>query len=191
MNAPRGLPVSNVAPYPTGPSPRAARPLRILFVVSAHNSLSQRALVALTELGHDVDGRGRDSGAEIEAAVNAHDPELVVCPMLKTFIPETVLANAPLPRRAPRPAAATAGRPRSTGRSSSGRRVGRDRARGDRGGRRRRHLGDTQFRSARSARAASTATRSGAPRSRRVVDAVHNIAPANFEPRRSTTTTRA
>src|SRR5438067_370581 len=33
----------------------AQTPLRILFVVSAHNSLSQRAYVALTELGHEIE----------------------------------------------------------------------------------------------------------------------------------------
>ena len=35
-------------------APSTARPLRILFLVSAHNSLSQRTQVALTELGHGV-----------------------------------------------------------------------------------------------------------------------------------------
>ena len=34
--------------------PVAENPLRILFVTSAHNSLSQRAYIALTEMGHDV-----------------------------------------------------------------------------------------------------------------------------------------
>jgi putative two-component system protein, hydrogenase maturation factor HypX/HoxX len=73
------------------PAPvRAARPLRILFVVSAHNSLSQRAFVALTELGHDVSVEVVDSSAAIEAAVARHTPELVVCPMLKSIIPESV-----------------------------------------------------------------------------------------------------
>ena len=43
-------------------TPAAAPGLRILFLVSAHNSLSQRAQVALTELGHDVSGRGRGLG---------------------------------------------------------------------------------------------------------------------------------
>ena len=32
----------------------SANPLRILFLVSAHNSLSQRIFIALTEQGHDV-----------------------------------------------------------------------------------------------------------------------------------------
>ena len=42
---------------------------RILFLVSAHNGLSQRAWVALTELGHDVAVAVVDSDAEMEAAV--------------------------------------------------------------------------------------------------------------------------
>jgi putative two-component system protein, hydrogenase maturation factor HypX/HoxX len=68
----------------------AEKPLRILFVTSAHNSLSQRALIALTEMGHDVTVQVVDSPELIESAVHAHEPDLVVCPMLKQFIPETV-----------------------------------------------------------------------------------------------------
>ena len=68
----------------------ASRPLRILFLVSAHNSLSQRAYVALTELGHEVSVSIVDSGEAMEAAVSAYEPELVVCPMLKKFIPESI-----------------------------------------------------------------------------------------------------
>jgi putative two-component system protein, hydrogenase maturation factor HypX/HoxX len=81
------LAASSTAP---APSARPARRLRILFVVSAHNSLSQRALVALTELGHDVEVEVVDSEAAVEAAASRHRPELIVCPMLKTCIPETV-----------------------------------------------------------------------------------------------------
>ncbi len=68
----------------------AENPLRILFVTSAHNSLSQRAYIALREMGHDVTVQVVDSQEIIEAAVNAHEPDLVVCPMLKQFIPESV-----------------------------------------------------------------------------------------------------
>jgi putative two-component system hydrogenase maturation factor HypX/HoxX len=76
------------------PSPAvAANPLRILFVTSAHNSLSQRAYIALTEMGHEVTVQVVDSPEIIEAAVNAHQPDLVVCPMLKQFIPESVWRN--------------------------------------------------------------------------------------------------
>jgi putative two-component system hydrogenase maturation factor HypX/HoxX len=71
-------------------APLAERPLRILFLVSAHNSLSQRVFVALTDLGHDVSVEVVDSSAPIEAAVARHTPELIVCPMLKSIIPESV-----------------------------------------------------------------------------------------------------
>jgi putative two-component system protein, hydrogenase maturation factor HypX/HoxX len=64
--------------------------MRILFLASAHNSLSQRAWIALTELGHDVEVEVVDSGAAMEAAVATHRPDLVVCPMLKKLIPESV-----------------------------------------------------------------------------------------------------
>src|SRR5512133_484399 len=64
--------------------------MRILFLASAHNSLSQRAWIALTELGHDVEVEVVDAGAAMEAAVATHRPDLVVCPMLKKLIPESV-----------------------------------------------------------------------------------------------------
>jgi hypothetical protein len=40
-------------PMTQGTMPTSNR-LRILFLVSAHNSLSQRIFIALTEQGHDV-----------------------------------------------------------------------------------------------------------------------------------------
>jgi putative two-component system protein, hydrogenase maturation factor HypX/HoxX len=63
---------------------------RILFLVSAHNSLSQRAFVALTELGHRVEVAVVDGAEAMEAAVARHRPELIVCPMLKKLIPESI-----------------------------------------------------------------------------------------------------
>ena len=67
--------------------------LRLLFLVSAHNGLSQRAWIALTELGHEVAVAVVDSAAQMEAAVDEHDPELIVCPFLKTLIPESIWAK--------------------------------------------------------------------------------------------------
>jgi putative two-component system hydrogenase maturation factor HypX/HoxX len=58
--------------------------------VSAHNSLSQRTQVALTEQGHHVTVAVVDTPEEMEAAVAGQRPELIVCPMLKTFIPPSV-----------------------------------------------------------------------------------------------------
>jgi putative two-component system hydrogenase maturation factor HypX/HoxX len=69
------------------------RSLRILFLVSAHNSLSQRAWVGLTEVGHDVSVVVVDGAAGMEAAVAEHRPELIVCPFLQRLIPESVWAE--------------------------------------------------------------------------------------------------
>ena len=69
---------------------RARPSLRILFLVSSHNGLSQRALVALTELGHEVTVAIVDSAAEMQAAADEHHPDLIVCPFLKKLIPESV-----------------------------------------------------------------------------------------------------
>jgi putative two-component system hydrogenase maturation factor HypX/HoxX len=81
-------PMRGGAPAPA-PVP-AGRPLRILFLVSAHNSLSQRAYVAVSELGHDVSVAVVDSPVAMEAAVARHDPELIVCPFLTKIIPESI-----------------------------------------------------------------------------------------------------
>ncbi|HEY6606863.1 MAG TPA: hypothetical protein VIZ44_10955, partial [Gaiellaceae bacterium] len=84
------LATSASASWLAPPALRAGRPLRILFLVSAHNSLSQRVFVALTDVGHDVSVEVVSSSAAIEAAVARHAPELIVCPMLKAIIPESV-----------------------------------------------------------------------------------------------------
>lgn len=64
--------------------------MQILFLVSAHNNLSQRAWIALTELGYDVSVAVVDAPASIEAALQVHAPDLIVCPFLKTRIPESI-----------------------------------------------------------------------------------------------------
>jgi len=71
----------------------AARAIRVLFLVTAHNSLSQRAQIALTELGHEVSVAVVSSPGEMEAAVAGQRPELIVCPFLKRLIPESIWAN--------------------------------------------------------------------------------------------------
>src|ERR1700753_2497658 len=72
---------------------RGNQNLNILFLVSAHNSLSQRIFIALTELGHKVTVETVTQGHEMEAAVAAHQPDLIVCPFLKAFIPESIWRN--------------------------------------------------------------------------------------------------
>jgi putative two-component system hydrogenase maturation factor HypX/HoxX len=75
---------------PRAPVRQAPSCLRILFLVTAHNSLSQRIWAELTGLGHEVDVAVVDTAAQMEAAVAAHAPELIVCPLLKTMIPSSV-----------------------------------------------------------------------------------------------------
>jgi putative two-component system hydrogenase maturation factor HypX/HoxX len=68
----------------------APKSLRLLLLVSAHNGLSQRALIELTVRGHEVAVAVADSAAEMEAVVEEHRPQLIVCPFLKTLIPESI-----------------------------------------------------------------------------------------------------
>ena len=76
-----------------GPGELPRHGLRVLFLVSAHNSLSQRVKIALTELGHEVTVAVVASAGAMESAVARHRPELIVCPMLKTLIPESIFAR--------------------------------------------------------------------------------------------------
>jgi putative two-component system hydrogenase maturation factor HypX/HoxX len=64
--------------------------LRILFLTSAHNSMSQRAYVELTRLGHEVSIGLATSERAMFEAVERHSPELIVAPMLKRAIPEDI-----------------------------------------------------------------------------------------------------
>ena len=95
---------------------------RILFLVSAHNSLSQRALIALTELGHRVEvGLALDDQEAMEAAVAERQGlELIVCPMLKRRVPDR-LGDTLAPDRPPGPAQRGSVTKRSIGRSGSAR----------------------------------------------------------------------
>jgi putative two-component system protein, hydrogenase maturation factor HypX/HoxX len=64
--------------------------LRILFLTSAHNSMSQRAYVELTRLGHEVQVGLATSERAMYEAVERYSPELIVAPMLKRAIPEDI-----------------------------------------------------------------------------------------------------
>ena len=90
----RGLPARSIVERPrTTPTRVAGRPLRVLFLASAHNGLSRRVQIALTDLGHDVSVAVVASATAMEAAVERHEPELIVCPFLKTIIPESVFGR--------------------------------------------------------------------------------------------------
>jgi putative two-component system hydrogenase maturation factor HypX/HoxX len=64
--------------------------LMILFLTSAHNSMSQRAYVELTRLGHEVQVGLATSERAMFEAVERHAPDLIIAPMLKRAIPEGI-----------------------------------------------------------------------------------------------------
>jgi putative two-component system protein, hydrogenase maturation factor HypX/HoxX len=64
--------------------------LRILFICTAFNGLSQRAWGELRDLGHDVDVLAGANAQGMCARVERYRPDLIVAPMLKSAIPEEI-----------------------------------------------------------------------------------------------------
>ena len=64
--------------------------MNILFITSAHNSLSQRLLIQLTDRGHQVSVALATSDEAMLTAVAEHAPDLIIAPMLKSVIPEAI-----------------------------------------------------------------------------------------------------
>jgi hypothetical protein len=66
------------------------KPLRILFLTSAHNSLSQRLWIELGALGHEICVCVVATDEAMIAAVSREVPDLIIAPMLKIAIPREV-----------------------------------------------------------------------------------------------------
>lgn len=64
--------------------------MRILFITSAHNSLSQRLQVELVDRGHTVAVHLAATDEGMRAAVTEHRPDLILAPMLKRAIPPAI-----------------------------------------------------------------------------------------------------
>ncbi len=64
--------------------------MRILFITSAHNSLSQRLQIELADRGHTVAVHLATSDEAMGTAVNTQQPDLIVAPMLKKAIPRAI-----------------------------------------------------------------------------------------------------
>lgn len=64
--------------------------MRILFLTSAHNSLSQRLSIELGERGHDICVSVVATGEAMITAAFREQPQLIIAPMLKIAIPEPV-----------------------------------------------------------------------------------------------------
>jgi putative two-component system protein, hydrogenase maturation factor HypX/HoxX len=64
--------------------------MKIHFLTSAHNSLSQRLLVELTEGGHKVTVAAGTIDEAMVKSVEDQAPDVVIAPMLKTKIPQAI-----------------------------------------------------------------------------------------------------
>ncbi|MCI0601242.1 MAG: enoyl-CoA hydratase-related protein [Beijerinckiaceae bacterium] len=64
--------------------------MRILFLTSAHNSLSQRLLIELGERGHDIRVCITANDEAMIAAASREMPDLIIAPMLKIAVPKVV-----------------------------------------------------------------------------------------------------
>src|SRR5258708_20869274 len=64
--------------------------MNILFLTTAHNSLSQRAFVELVDRGHTVIVVIASSEEVMREAVEREHPDLIVAPMLKAVIPASI-----------------------------------------------------------------------------------------------------
>ena len=64
--------------------------MRILFLTTAHNSLSQRLWIELGERGHDICVCIAATDEAMIAAVSREAPDLIIAPMLKVAIPEEI-----------------------------------------------------------------------------------------------------
>jgi putative two-component system protein, hydrogenase maturation factor HypX/HoxX len=64
--------------------------MRILFLTSAHNSLSQRLWIELGDLGHGIRVCVAATDEAMIAAVSREVPDLIIAPMLKIAIPKEV-----------------------------------------------------------------------------------------------------
>src|SRR5215469_3399452 len=67
--------------------------MKILFLTTAHNSLSQRAFVELVDRGHRVVVVIASSEKVMLEAVEREHPDLIVAPMLKKVIPASIWQN--------------------------------------------------------------------------------------------------
>ncbi len=66
------------------------RPIRILLIVSAYNSMTQRFHVELVNMGHKVSIELALSDEVMREAVELFQPDLIVAPFLKRAIPTDI-----------------------------------------------------------------------------------------------------
>lgn len=67
--------------------------MRILLLVTAYNSLTQRTHVELSRLGHDISIELALNNEVMVEAVALCQPDLIIAPMLKAVVPEQIWRN--------------------------------------------------------------------------------------------------
>ena len=69
--------------------------MKILLLCSSFNGLTQRVWVELRRAGHDVTWQQAVDDGAVRLAVDALDPELIVCPFLRERVPDDVWRARP------------------------------------------------------------------------------------------------
>jgi putative two-component system protein, hydrogenase maturation factor HypX/HoxX len=67
--------------------------MKILLIVSAFNSLTQRVFCELQDMGHTVSIEFAINDKEMLDAVESFKPDIVFSPYLKKFIPKEIFLN--------------------------------------------------------------------------------------------------
>src|SRR6185503_21191362 len=67
--------------------------MKILFITTAFNGMSQRAWVELDRLNHQVKVHIASRRKNMADTVNDYEPDLIIAPYLKTRIPENIWKN--------------------------------------------------------------------------------------------------
>lgn len=69
--------------------------MKILLIVSAFNSLTQRVFCFLQDMNHTVSVQFAISDNEMIEAVESFKPDIIFCPYLKKFVPQEIFLNTP------------------------------------------------------------------------------------------------
>lgn len=94
---PPRAPQSTSSPRKCVPAAAWRRGLSVLFFTESHNSMSQRLKLLLESHGHRVRVETPVSERSMAEAYAALSPDLVLCPFLKTPVPESVWRGTPTP----------------------------------------------------------------------------------------------
>ena len=69
--------------------------MRILIIATVFNSLTQRIFCEMRELGYIVSVQFAINDELMQNAVKSFHPDIVICPYLTKFIPESIYTNIP------------------------------------------------------------------------------------------------